>query len=314
MLATAPAPVLITEQEQDRTLHLMVLAAPSPEDDKGRGEAAQILAMYGGARVVEDFPLRNRKGDRSSSGFAGTRFSQIIDVHDRISLSLDSMPDKTGKVPTLPNSEELRRFGMSFLEETVHRPGPPSLRSRAARNKDTHRSISCSRARFPGWRRSHGNSPTIPISMEVLLPRRFISSATCSRQCLPNGSTGGRGCACWWSRRSRKATAPLGDLRTKRNGSVIAFNHCSTRICLEIEVLAHVTAERLHERIFSELARTSLFRRRPLHRPWRIRASARRCRWPGTVAVPLDRRWRSACEHRGCCARSYATGASNSCS
>jgi hypothetical protein len=107
--AATPEAITGPDHEHDRTLHLIVLAAPSPDDGPGRRQqAAQILAMYGGARVVEEFPLRNRKGDSTGDGTAGTRFRKIIDLHDRIGLCLDSKPDETGKVPELPDGAELR--------------------------------------------------------------------------------------------------------------------------------------------------------------------------------------------------------------
>ena len=92
--------------------------------------------MYGGARVVEEFPLRNRKGDRSSKGIRG---HAVQPDHRRarshqpvLSTACRTRP---ARCPTLPNSEELRSVRHAALQDTVRRRRPPSLRSRAHRNR-----------------------------------------------------------------------------------------------------------------------------------------------------------------------------------
>ena len=108
--SAGPAPQ--RRRESDRTLHLMILGDP------GSNEKAQILAMYGGARVVENFAFRNLKdtGGKLLSA-AGTKFRRIIEFHKRIRMNLDSEVDRgKGEVPTLPTDEEMRDFGTLLFD------------------------------------------------------------------------------------------------------------------------------------------------------------------------------------------------------
>ena len=246
--AVVRVPAPIGEQDQDRTLHLMVLAAPSPDGDNGR-EAAQILAMYGGARVVEEFPLRNRKGDKSSRGVAGTRFSRIIDVHDRISLCLDSMPDKTGKVPTLPSGEELRAFG-TLLFKTLFVGGVRRLYD-LARTEQRHTPLNIVFTCEIPWvaskpwefaydpdRRKFLATEEIHFIRNVFtaVPAQWVDRRTRLRMLVVEAQPAG--------------TAPLA-IQDEEERIRHRFQPLLDAGLIEIEVLAHVTAERLHERIFS---------------------------------------------------------------
>lgn len=101
--------VVKAEQEGDRTLQLMILGDPKASN------LAQILAMYGSARVMEPFPLRNRPGEIG----AGSRFRNIIKMHEEIQMNLEGRVSKRSKqVPALPTDEELREFG-GYLFDTI---------------------------------------------------------------------------------------------------------------------------------------------------------------------------------------------------
>lgn len=98
-------------REGDRTLHLMILG------ESGSTNSAQLLAMYGSARVVEPFPMRNREDASGDEAIAGTRFNKIITLHERIQMNLDGrIEKKTGEVPPLPNDESLCEFGELLFE------------------------------------------------------------------------------------------------------------------------------------------------------------------------------------------------------
>ena len=96
--------------EGDRTLHLVILG------EAGAARSAQILATYGSARIVEPFVLRNNKSARGDEAVAGTRFQRIIRYHERIRMSLDGRADQRGRVPPLPNDDELRDFGTALFD------------------------------------------------------------------------------------------------------------------------------------------------------------------------------------------------------
>lgn len=94
----------------DRTLHLVILG------EAGSTRPAQILATYGSARIVEPFVLRNDKGARGDEAVAGSRFQRIIRIHERIRMSLDGRADQKGRVPALPDDDELRAFGAALFD------------------------------------------------------------------------------------------------------------------------------------------------------------------------------------------------------
>jgi hypothetical protein len=101
--------------EGDRTLHLMIISDPTAKNGKdSKGPApAQIIAMYGSARVVEPFGLRDAAGEKG----AGTRFSRIIRLDERIQMNLEGrISRKTLKVPELPDGDLLRDFGALLFE------------------------------------------------------------------------------------------------------------------------------------------------------------------------------------------------------
>jgi hypothetical protein len=250
MLAAAPTPVLITDQDHDRTLHLMVLAAPSPDDAPGRQtQAAQILAMYGGARVVEEFPLRNRKSDSSDDGTAGTRFKKIIDVHERIGLCLDSKPDKTGKVPEMPDGGELRTFG-TLLFKTLFVGGVRRLYDLARTEQRTTPLNLVFTCEIPWvaskpWefaydpdRRKYLATEEIHFVRNVFtaVPAQMIERRARLRMLVVEAQPTG--------------TAPLA-IADEEERILHRFQPLIDAGLIEIEVLAHVTAERLHERIFA---------------------------------------------------------------
>lgn len=112
-----PGAIPSPEREGDRTLHLIVL--PTADGSK----TAQILAIYGSARVVAPMPLhdpegaarqapRKAKAARATTGeeadqvAPGTRFCRIIDHHEQIRMTLDGRADRG-----LPNDDELCEFG-----------------------------------------------------------------------------------------------------------------------------------------------------------------------------------------------------------
>ncbi len=93
--------------EGDRTLHLMIIDSPS------RQGAAQIVAIYGSARIVEPLELRNTDGKAG----AGTRYQQIIRVDTSIQMNLEGRASKrSGLVPKLPDDPGLRAFGDLLFE------------------------------------------------------------------------------------------------------------------------------------------------------------------------------------------------------
>jgi hypothetical protein len=245
-----PGPVLVIDHGHDRTLHLMVLAAPSPEKGPGRHmQAAQILAMYGGARVVEEFPLRNRKGDSSDDGTAGTRFKKIIDLHERIGLCLDSKPDKTGKVPELPDSGELRTFG-TLLFKTLFTGGVRRLYDLARTEQRTtplNLVFTCEipwvaskpwEFAFDPDRRKFLATEEIHFVRNVFtaVPAQTIERRTRLRMLVVEAQPTG--------------TAPLA-IADEEERIRHRFQPLIDAGLIEIEVLAHVTADRLHERIFA---------------------------------------------------------------
>lgn len=103
------------DREGDGTLHLLIISGPavrSVEMPAGTSPA-QIIAIYGSARVVEPFGLRDRAGEKG----AGTCFQQIIALDERIQMSLDGRISKrTLLVPELPDDESLRQFGALLFE------------------------------------------------------------------------------------------------------------------------------------------------------------------------------------------------------
>ncbi len=109
-----------TNREGDRTLHIMIISGPTAlNDDTTSGPPpAQIIAVYGSARVVDSFGLRDAPGEKG----AGTRFNQIIRLDERIKMNLEGrVSKKTLRVPELPNDDELHEFG-TLLFETLFTP------------------------------------------------------------------------------------------------------------------------------------------------------------------------------------------------
>jgi hypothetical protein len=103
------------DREGDCTLHLMIIndSTAADGDDSRRPAPAQIIAMYGSARVVEPFGLRDAAGEKG----AGTRFSRIITLDERIQMNLEGrVSRKTLKVPELPDGDSLREFGALLFD------------------------------------------------------------------------------------------------------------------------------------------------------------------------------------------------------
>lgn len=100
-------------------LHLMILSSEAATSARSPTEAARptdpvLLATYGSARVLEPLPVRN--GPRETST-AGTRFHDIIAVHERIRDALDGKIDpKTNGMPELPDDRALCSFGTDLFE------------------------------------------------------------------------------------------------------------------------------------------------------------------------------------------------------
>ena len=96
------------------TLQLIIMQS----DERGK---KQILATYGSARVVDEFETQNPDnagppGSRSGVK-SGTRFQQIIGLHKRIRMCLEGIPEKkSGRVPELPNEQEMLAFGENLFE------------------------------------------------------------------------------------------------------------------------------------------------------------------------------------------------------
>ena len=246
----AAPPVPNAGEDHDRTLHLIVLAAPSPDEESGRHiQAAQILAMYGGARVVEEFPLRNRKGDSTDDGTAGTRFKKIIDLHERIGLCLDSKPDKTGKVPELPDGAELRTFG-TLLFKTLFTGGVRRLYDLARtdqRSTPLNLVFTCEipwvaskpwEFAYDPDRRKFLATEEIHFVRNVFtaVPAQTIARRARLRMLVVEAQPAG--------------TAPLA-IADEEERIRHRFQPLLDAGLIEIEVLAHVTAELLHEWIFA---------------------------------------------------------------
>jgi hypothetical protein len=80
------------------TFHVVIIEVPKLEDDsKAEKRRALIYAAYGGARVVEEFPL--------SGGSAGQWWRRIISIHEKIKKATD------GRQGAMPSSEEMALLG-----------------------------------------------------------------------------------------------------------------------------------------------------------------------------------------------------------
>jgi hypothetical protein len=118
--ASAAAPAVPTDQRMARgrpsedrdTFHIVVLDEFRPEAD-GTGKAAakprwaQVLAMYGGARVTTAMRLR------AAAGESPTKFGRIIAMHERIR----EYTNRTGG--TLPGDAEMLAFGADLFESLI---------------------------------------------------------------------------------------------------------------------------------------------------------------------------------------------------
>lgn len=96
--------------EADQTFHILVLADPD-KDDKARERPQQVVASYGGARVIQPYSWSNaaprrRDGLEAIDELAGTRWRQIITMHQ---ILLDYMAGKPGATPL--TEEQLKEFG-----------------------------------------------------------------------------------------------------------------------------------------------------------------------------------------------------------
>ncbi len=103
------------DREGDRTLQLLIINDPTAKNGETPDgpPPAQIIAIYGSARVVESFSVRDVVGKTG----AGTRFQQIIDLDERIQMNLDGRVSKKAlRVPDLPDDESLRQFGTLLFE------------------------------------------------------------------------------------------------------------------------------------------------------------------------------------------------------
>jgi hypothetical protein len=109
-----PVSAQLVDEERD-TFHIVVLEefrpgadGRSPRDRKPGSKWAQVLAMYGGARVSSAMRLRADKGE------APTRFGRIIAMHERIK----EYTNRGGG--TLPGDEEMLEFGTNLFESLIH--------------------------------------------------------------------------------------------------------------------------------------------------------------------------------------------------
>jgi CHAT domain len=97
---------------RDDTLQLIIMQS----DELGK---KQILATYGSARVMDEFETKNPEDTPPSTSTVnkGTRFQQIIGLHKRIRMCLEGIPEKkSGRVPELPNEQEMLNFGENLFE------------------------------------------------------------------------------------------------------------------------------------------------------------------------------------------------------
>jgi CHAT domain-containing protein len=102
----------MTGTARDDTLQLIIMQS----DELGK---KQILATYGSARVMDEFETKNPEDapPTSSAVNKGTRFQQIIGLHKRIRMCLEGTPEKkSGRVPELPNEQEMLNFGENLFE------------------------------------------------------------------------------------------------------------------------------------------------------------------------------------------------------
>jgi hypothetical protein len=113
-IAAAPAaPVAGRPATDDHdTFHLVVLDEFRPEkvasgERRVAPRFAQVLAMYGGARVTTAIRLRAEKGE------SPTRFGRIITMHERIR----EYTNRTGG--TLPGDAEMLAFGADLFESLI---------------------------------------------------------------------------------------------------------------------------------------------------------------------------------------------------
>jgi len=136
----SPRPIAFSgEPRGSEEFHLLILGN---SDDQG---SVQILATYGGARVLEPFETRNPKlapkqreaieDSGVSLELPGTRFQRILRIHKDIQKCLEGDPE------AMPKDEELGRFGQNLFDALMrgnirrlydtarseHREGPLNL-------------------------------------------------------------------------------------------------------------------------------------------------------------------------------------------
>ncbi|MDX1948488.1 MAG: CHAT domain-containing protein [Pirellulaceae bacterium] len=106
----SPPQLAMAGSALDDTLQLIIL-------DSAEHEKKQILAIYGSARVLDEFITRDDDEGDSGQDQNGKRFQQIIRLHKRIRNCLSGTPAaKTGRVPELPVDDEMLAFGENLFE------------------------------------------------------------------------------------------------------------------------------------------------------------------------------------------------------
>jgi hypothetical protein len=79
------------------TFHIVIIEVPKLEETRDEPRRALIYAAYGGARVVEEFPL--------AGGTAGQWWNKIIRIHEKIKKATD------GRQGPLPSGAEMALLG-----------------------------------------------------------------------------------------------------------------------------------------------------------------------------------------------------------
>jgi hypothetical protein len=101
--------ILLPEQETEQQRNTRRSAASVSEETLERQISSQMIAIYGSARVLEPFYLRDSQDFDTSS--AGQRWHAIIQMQERLKSYVDNKPNVT-----LPEDEDLIQFGTQLFE------------------------------------------------------------------------------------------------------------------------------------------------------------------------------------------------------
>lgn len=244
------------EQECDDTLHLMILG-----EVDGSHRHPKIVAIYGSARVMQDFHTTNVQPTPSGpdgplgteprdDAAAGTRYKEIIDQHNQIGMCLAGEVDAAGRVPELPDDGVMREFGRrlfdSLLRDDVKRLYDVARSAQRARPLNVV--LTCNIpwiARLP-WEFSYDPARfKFLITEEVHFVRNVLTSVPAERspeQTLP-------------LRTLVVVAQPLGTaalaVEDEQERVRASFRRLIDRGLMEVEVLSDATPESLHRLIQS---------------------------------------------------------------